>query len=201
MRVKHRPLVFLDIETTGLGPPGARITEIGALRVEDGRIVKTYKQLINPEVNIPSFITRLTGITNEMLWDSPTFKSIADDLELFLDGALFIAHNVNFDYGFIKSEFERIGYRFTMDRACTVKLSKKLYPEHRSHALDRLIERMNIDVTNRHRAYDDAEVLWKFFDTEQQRLGIELYKTLHKLTTYAPQPKQPRANSSLPLAS
>lgn len=184
MRVNHRPLVFLDIETTGLGPPGARITEIGALRVENGMIVKTYKQLINPEVNIPSFITRLTGITNEMLWDSPTFKGIADDLELFLDGSLFIAHNVNFDYGFIKAEFERIGYKFSMDKACTVKLSKKLYPEHRSHALDRIIERLGIDVANRHRAYDDAEVLWKFFDSEVEKNGLEVFKTLTKITSF-----------------
>lgn len=176
--------MFLDIETTGLGPPSARITEIGALRVENGVVVKTYKQLINPEVNVPSFITRLTGITDEMLWDSPTFKAIADELELFLDGALFIAHNVNFDYSFIKSEFERIGYKFNMDRACTVKLSKKLYPEHRSHALDRIIERLGIDITSRHRAYDDAEVLWKFFDNEVQKKGLEVYSTLTKVTKF-----------------
>ena len=183
--IKHRPLVFLDIETTGLGPPAARITEIGALRVENYKVVNTFKQLVNPEVKLPSFITRLTGISDDMLWDSPTFRGIADDLEVFLDGALFIAHNVNFDYGFIKSEFERIGYKFNMDRACSVKLSKKLYPEHRSHALDRLIERMNIDVCNRHRAYDDAEVLWKFFDAEQQKRGIEIFKTLTDITSFA----------------
>lgn len=183
--IKHRPLVFLDIETTGLGPPAARITEIGALRVENYKVVSTFKQLVNPEVKLPSFITRLTGISDDMLWDSPTFRGIADDLEVFLDGALFIAHNVNFDYGFIKSEFERIGYKFNMDRACSVRLSKKLYPEHRSHALDRLIERMNIDVSNRHRAYDDAEVLWKFFDAEQQKRGIEIFKTLTDITSFA----------------
>ena len=113
----------------------SRITEIGALRVEDNKIVGTFKQLINPEERVPSFITGLTGITNEMLWDAPTFRGIADDLELFLDGALFIAHNVSFDYNFIKMEFERIGYTFNMDRACSAKLSRKLYPEHRSHAL------------------------------------------------------------------
>lgn len=197
--MKHRPLVFLDIETTGLGPPGARITEIGALRVEDYKVVGKFKQLINPEVTIPPFITRLTGITNEMLWEAPTFRAIADDLELFLDGSLFIAHNVSFDYSFIKAEFERIGYKFAQDRACSAKLSKKLYPEHRSHALNRVIERMNIEVKSRHRAYDDAEVLWKFFDAEQQRLGLELFKTLHKLTTYAPVVKL--KSDTVPLAT
>lgn len=183
--MKHRPLVFLDIETTGISARGARITEIGALRVEDSRIVKSFKQLINPEEPVPYFITNLTGITNEMVWDAPTFRGIADDLELFLDGALFIAHNVGFDYGFIKMEFERIGYMFNMDRACSAKLSRRLYPEHKSHALDRLIERLNIDVANRHRAYDDAEVLWKFFQNELSLRGLDAFRALDKVTNFA----------------
>ena len=183
--MKHRPLVFLDIETTGISARGGRITEIGALRVEDGKIVGQFKQLINPEEPVSRFITNLTGITNEMLWDAPTFRSIADDLELFLDGALFIAHNVSFDYSFIKMEFERIGYKFNMDRACSAKLSRRLYPEHRSHALDRLIERLGIDVENRHRAYDDAEVIWKFFQAELKRGELELYSAMNKVTSFA----------------
>jgi DNA polymerase III subunit epsilon len=183
--VKHRPLVFLDIETTGLTAQYARVTEIGALRVEEGRVVAKFKQLINPEMHIPPFITRLTGITNEMLWEAPTFRAIADDLELFLDGALFIAHNVDFDYSFIKAEFERINYRFKMDRMCSAKLSRRLYPEHKSHALDRIIERMQLDVVNRHRAYDDAEVLWKFYAAELKKRQLDLFLHMNKLTTFA----------------
>lgn len=186
--MKHRPLVFLDIETTGGSARDSRITEIGALRVENCRVVGSFKKLINPEQHIPSFITRLTGITDEMLWDAPSFHDIADELEVFLDGSLFIAHNVNFDYSFIKMEFERMGQAFTMDRACSARLSRKLYPEHKSHALDRVIERMKIDVTNRHRAYDDAEVLWKFFAAELEKRDLELFKTLTKLTTFARKP-------------
>jgi len=182
--MKHRPFVFLDIETTGGSPRFSRITEIGALRVEDNKVVATYSQLINPEEPVPSFITRLTGITDEMLWDAPTFKGIADDLELFLDGALFLAHNVNFDYSFIKMEFERIGQKFAMDRACTARLSRKLYPEHKSHALDRIIERMEVEVKNRHRAYDDAEVLWKFCQQELKKRELEVFQSLTKLTTF-----------------
>ena len=182
--MQHRPLVFLDIETTGGSPRYSRITEIGALRVENNKIVKTFKQLINPEKRVPKFITNLTGITDEMLWEAPTFRGIADDLELFLDDALFIAHNVSFDYGFIKMEFERIGYKFKMDRACSARLSKRLYPEHKSHALDRLIERMNLDVTNRHRAYDDAEVIWKFYTSELKKRELELFNALNKVTSF-----------------
>ena len=82
-------------------------------------------------------------------------------------------------------EFERIGYKFNMDRACSAKLSRRLYPEHRSHALDRLIERLGIDVENRHRAYDDAEVIWKFFQAELKRGELELYSAMNKVTSFA----------------
>jgi len=170
----HRPLVFLDIETTGATARNSRITEIGALRIENGQIVKTFKQLINPEQSVPPFITRMTGISDDMLWDAPHFRTIADDLELFLDGALFIAHNVNFDYGFIQSEFARIGQSFNMDKACTVRLSRKLYPEHRSHRLDKVIERMGVKIENRHRAFDDAEVLWKFYLESIEKHGHDV---------------------------
>lgn len=183
--MNHRPLVFLDIETTGGSPSYSRITEIGALRVENNKIVAKFQQLVNPEEHVPSFITNLTGINDEMLWEAPLFKGIADDLEVFLDGALFIAHNVNFDYSFMKMEFQRIGQKFNMDRACSARLSRKLYPEHKSHALDRVIERMNIDVKSRHRAYDDAEVLWKFFQAEFEKRGLEVFSALTKLTTFA----------------
>lgn len=184
----HRPLVFLDIETTGGSARYSRITEIGALRVENNKIVSTFKQLINPEEKVPPFITRLTGISDSMLWDAPTFRGIADELELFLDGALFVAHNVSFDYSFIKMEFARIGYKFNMDRVCSAKLSKRLYPEHRSHALDRIIERMELNVTNRHRAYDDAEVIWKFYQAELKKREPDLFNAVNKLTTFARQP-------------
>lgn len=79
----HRPLVFLDIETTGASAWNSRITEIGALRVENYKVVATYTQLVNPEEPIPPFISRMTGISNDMVWEQPTFKGIADDLELF----------------------------------------------------------------------------------------------------------------------
>ena len=181
----HRPLVFLDIETTGATARTSRITEIGAIRVENGKVVKEFRQLVNPEQPVPPFISRMTGIHDEMLWDAPLFQTIADELEMFLDGALFIAHNVTFDYGFIKAEFASIGRKFSMDRACTVRLSRRLHPEHRSHRLDLVIERMQVEVLNRHRAYDDAEVLWKFFQEEYQTHGAHLFEHLHKVTSVA----------------
>lgn len=171
----------MDIETTGASARTSRITEIGALRVENHQVVGTYNQLVNPEQPIPAFITNLTGISNEMVWEAPTFRGIADDLELFLSDAVFVAHNVGFDYSFIKAEYERIGNKFGMDRMCSVQLSRKLYPEHRSHRLDMVIERLGIEVKNRHRALDDAEVIWKFIQKEYEKLGLDLFKTMDTL--------------------
>lgn len=184
----HRPLVLLDIETTGGSAASSRITEIGALRIENGKVVATYNQLVNPEEPVPYFITQLTGIDDAMLWDAPTFRGIADDLELFLSDAIFVAHHVSFDYSFIKMEFARIGYAFNMDRICSAKVSRRLYPEHKSHALDRLIERLNLSVKNRHRAYDDAEVIWKFFNAEMQRDTLKLISALDKTMIRAKNP-------------
>lgn len=182
--MKHRPFVLLDIETTGGSARNSRITEIGALRIEDGKVAATFSQLVNPEENIPYFITRLTGITNEMTWEAPTFRGIADELEVFLDDAIFVAHNVNFDYSFIQAEFKRIGIDYKSDRICSARLSRRLYPEQRRHGLDYVVERLGIDVTNRHRAYDDAEVIWKFFQYEIAKNETELFRHINKLVTY-----------------
>lgn len=179
--MKHRPLVFLDVETTGASARSSRITEIGALRVEDHKVVATFKQLINPEENVPPFITRLTGITNEMLWDAPTFRSIADELELFLSDAIFIAHNAPFDYSFIQAEFANIKYRFHADRLCSARLSRRLYPDLKGHSLDKVIERLGVNVQSRHRAYDDAEVIYKFYQNERQRDEVQLFSAMNKL--------------------
>lgn len=181
--INHRPLVFVDIETTGGRTDTSRIIDIGAIRVEDGKVVKKIDQMIQPGVPIPHFITKLTGITNDMVWNQPSFESIAPEIELIFKDALFVAHNVKFDYGFMKKEFKRIGVDFNMDRACTVKLSRLIHPEYHRHGLDKIIKRMNLSVQNRHRGFDDAEVLLKFFNAELQRSSREVFLCLNKATT------------------
>lgn len=176
-----KPLVFLDIETTGISPATARITEIGAIRVEAGKIVKTFHHLVNPEEPVPWNITRLTGITDEMLWDAPRFQSIAAELELFLDQAIFVAHNVNFDYSFIKSEFARLGQNFYIERFCTARLSRKLYPEQRRHNLDTIIASHKIDVKDRHRALDDALALFAFYTHALRQHEEKVHDEISKL--------------------
>jgi DNA polymerase-3 subunit epsilon len=177
----HRPLVFLDIETTGGSATTSRVLEIGAIRVEQNQIVREYKQLLFPEANVPYFITRLTGIRNEDVWDAPTFQGIADELELLLDGAIFVAHNVNFDYSFIKAEFARLGRRFSADRFCTARLSRLLYPQHKRHNLDSIIERHAYKVQSRHRAFDDAKVLYTFYADQLAKFNLDVYRSVNRI--------------------
>lgn len=177
----HRPLVFLDIETSGGSPMDSRITEIGALRIEGGQVAATFNQLINPEQKLPPFITRLTGISDDMLWDQPLFAGVADDLEYFLRDAIFVAHNVSFDYGFIKAEYGRSGTSFNMDRFCTARLSRRLYPQQRRHNLDTIIDVHGIPVVNRHRALDDAKALFEFYKKANQEHGLRVYAEINKI--------------------
>src|SRR5512139_2658331 len=111
-------LAFIDLETTGGNPAIDRITEIGVVEV-DGDRVSSWSTLVNPERPIPAFIQQLTGIRNEMVADAPTFAEVAEELAERLQGRLFIAHNARFDYGFVKSEYHRIGQRFRADVLCT----------------------------------------------------------------------------------
>ena len=187
--MQGRPLVFLDVETTGASSTSSRILEVGALRVEDGKVVKKFKQLIDPTEYVPSFITGLTGITNDDIYGKPIFAQIADELAEMLHGAIFVAHNVGFDYAFIQKEFKLIGSQFTADRLCTVRLSRKLFPLQRSHRLDELIRIHGYKVANRHRAYDDAEVLYKFYKDMLDLHGPELNETLERLLMRAKQPR------------
>jgi DNA polymerase III subunit epsilon len=179
----HRPLVFLDIETTGGSALSSRVLEIGAIRVENNEIVGRYSQLINPDEYIPSFITGITGIDDSMVADAPQFHEVQPELNKFLDGALFIAHNVSFDYSFIKEEHRRLGVGWNMDRMCTVRLSRALFPHEKRHNLNYVIERMGYKVMNRHRAYDDAEVLARFYFDALKLHGLQLYPIMDRLTT------------------
>lgn len=188
----HRPLVFLDIETTGFGPDVARVLEVGALRVENGQIVQKYQTLVHPESPVPMAITRLTGITNDDVADKPVFSLVAPELTALMEGAIFVAHNVDFDYGFLRAEYARLGAPFNYDRLCTVRLSRRLYPHERSHKLDSVIKRGGYRVAERHRAFDDAEVLYKFFQDSHAAFGLELFRHIDRLVTYA-KTRKPRA--------
>jgi DNA polymerase-3 subunit epsilon len=153
---KEQRYAIVDIETTGGLVKRDKITEIAIVVHNGEEIIEQYQTLVNPERSIPSFITDMTGITNDMVADAPLFCEVAKDIVLKTEGAVFVAHNARFDYGFLREEFSRLGYTYTRKQLCTVRLSKKLLPQLRSHSLDSLIRHYQLKVDNRHRALDDA---------------------------------------------
>lgn len=164
----------VDIETTGGMPRRDKITEVGIVITDGNNIINRYETLINPERSIPPNITRITGITNAMVSEAPKFYEVAKDIVEITDGCIFVAHNVKFDYQFLVNEFKSLGFTYTRRKLCTVVLSRRAFPEVKSHSLGNLIKHFGIKVKDRHRALDDAyaasEVL-KFamsrFDTKK----------------------------------
>src|SRR5215203_847532 len=159
-----RSLVFVDVETTGSSPAREHITEIGLVRVDfddDAVRVDEWCTLINPGVPIPAEIQWLTGITNDMVRSAPSFADIAQPLFDRLEGAIFVAHNARYDYGFVRAEFRRAGLSYAAKTLCTVRLSRHLYPDRAPHTLDAIIERFGLYGETRHRALGDARVLWR----------------------------------------
>lgn len=149
--------VVVDVETTGGRGERHRVTEIGAVKVRGGRIVDRFQTLLNPERAIPGNIVRLTGITPAMVADAPVFADVADAFAAFMGDAIFVAHNVEFDYGFVAGEFERLGRRFRHAKLCTCASMRKLYPGHASYSLGALCEAFGIPLRQHHRALCDAE--------------------------------------------
>jgi DNA polymerase-3 subunit epsilon len=157
---------IVDIETCGgkFEFQKGRIIEI-AIVVHDGlSVVKSFSSLINPECYIAPNFTRISGITNEMVADAPKFHEVAKDILEFTEGCVFVAHNVNFDYSFVRDEFASLGYKYRRDTICTVRLSRKFLPGKDSYSLGKLCASLGIEVQNRHRALGDAEATAKLFD-------------------------------------
>lgn len=173
---KHLPLpcAIVDIETTGGNVTRDRIIEIAIVEVTEQGF-SHWSSLINPRTYVPASIQRLTGITPAMLEDAPYFEQVAKEIVLRLQDKVFVAHNVRFDYGFIRNEFARLAYRFKSKLLCTVKLSRCLYAQHSGHSLEKIIARHNITVSQRHRALDDALATYEFMRiAEREKSPSEL---------------------------
>lgn len=171
----HQTYVVVDVETTGGSAGFHRVTEIGAVKVQDGKIIDEFQTLINPGRSIPAFITQITGITNAMVADAPAFSDIAESFLTFMEGSLFVAHNVKFDYGFVQREFARVGIEFTRPNICTCAGMRKSYPGLPSYGLKKLTEAFDINLTQHHRALADA------------RAATELLFLMNKKKTYIDQ--------------
>ena len=161
----------IDIETTGGQIQRDRITEIAIIIWDGEEIVDKFQTLINPERMIPYNITQLTGISDDMVQDAPKFYEVAKKVVEITKGTIFVAHNVSFDYKFIKEEFARLGFTYIRKQLCTVRLSRMAFPGRKSYSLGNMIKFLNIEVQSRHRALDDAKAALICLQTvfEQQK--------------------------------
>jgi DNA polymerase-3 subunit epsilon len=188
-----RDLVFVDLETTGGSAAYDRITEVGIIRLRDGELAEEWSSLVNPERPIPEYIEAFTGISNAMVADAPRFAEIAATVSEKLGGAVFVAHNARFDYSFLRSEFLKSDVWFSAKILCTVKLSRRLFPEHARHNLDAVMERNGLTCGARHRALGDARVLHDFWcklrrELPEATLGAAVRTVLgaHRLPAHLP---------------
>ena len=174
----------VDIETTGGHASANGITEV-AINIHDGnKIVESYTTLINPKQSVPNYITALTGIDDDMLMDAPAFDDVALQIYELLSDKVFVAHNVNFDYSFLKHHLAAAGYDLQCKKLCTVRLSRKLIPGKSSYSLGKLCTALQIPIQNRHRAAGDADATSILFNLlleyDQEGIIAEMLKKTSK---------------------
>ncbi|MDW3650481.1 MAG: exonuclease domain-containing protein [Bacteroidia bacterium] len=160
---------IIDIETTGGNPKVDRITEIAIFLHDGEKVIDSFISLVNPMMPIPDFISRMTGIDNEMVSEAPKFYEIARQVVEMTEGSIFVAHNVRFDYSFIQKEFRQLGYTYSRKQLCTVKLARKLMPGDTSYSLKNLCKRLGITNEASHRAWGDARATTTLFEILLQK--------------------------------
>ena len=147
---------IVDLETTGGVARTSRVIEVAVYAFDGNKVIDEYSTLVNPGVPVPGFITHLTGITTEMLKDAPPFEKVADQVASITHDRVFVAHNVGFDYSFLRNEFKKIDRRYVRKRLCTVRLTRNIFPKLHSYSLGNLCRKFDIPLENKHRAFGDA---------------------------------------------
>jgi len=171
----------LDVETTGGSPKRERIIEIAIIKTDGEKVIDSYQTLVNPEKNIPPFVSQLTGISNQMVEQAPIFERVAEQIDSFTKGCTIVAHNAHFDYGFLKNEFKYIGSYYDRYRICTVKLTQRAYPGLVGYSLDKLTDHFKIEHLNKHRALGDTEATTHLFHILLEQANPEiLAQFMHK---------------------
>jgi len=160
---------IIDLETTGGSASREKIIEIAIVIFDGEKIIDSFESLIYPERSIPQYITRITGINNQMVSESPKFYEVAKKVIEITENCIFVAHNVRFDYSFIHEEFKRLGYNYYRKQLCTIKLFRRFFPGLKSYALGNLIKEFNIKVKSRHRAMDDVMATLDIF-----KIGLKI---------------------------
>ncbi|TAL64913.1 MAG: DNA polymerase III subunit epsilon [Legionella sp.] len=164
---------IVDIETTGLNVLHDRITEIAVMLLTEEGIERTWHSLINPQQPIPALITQLTGISNSMVKNAPSFAEIAEELITLLDGTVLVAHNARFDFGFLKNAFKESEFSLRLPVLCTIKLFKQLYPQFKKYNLKVLASEFSIENPAAHRAQGDVDTLYQLLSESFVRFSCE----------------------------
>jgi DNA polymerase-3 subunit epsilon len=185
-QISEAIFIITDIETTGPEKGVDRIIEIAAVKVQAGKIIDKFEQLIQPQKHIPSVITRLTGIKNEMVESAPLIEDVLPKYSAFLGKGIFVAHNSNFDFSFINSELLRIGYSGIRENVdlCTLRVAKKLLPTLRAKGLNGLAKHFNYKIEFRHRALGDVLATKFFLDRFIEELDTREIQSLQELIDF-----------------
>ncbi len=201
-------LAFVDLETTGMSAAFDRITEVGIVRVDADAAggaprVREWSTLVNPQVPIPAVIQALTGITDAMVAGAPAFADVATVIDEQIADCVFVAHNARFDHGFLKQAYARAGRPFSVRPLCTVRLSRRLFPQASGHGLDAIVARHGLHAGERHRALGDARAIWAFVEMLYRTFPAEVIATAARRILRIPSlPPQlpPESLSALPEA-
>jgi len=171
---------IIDIETTGGSPKSSKITEIAIYKHDGYKIIDEYETLLDPEMDIPPFITNLTGISNSMVKGAPKFFEVAKKIVEFTEDCVFVAHNVGFDYGIIRHEFRTLGFDYRRPHLCTVRASRFILPGHESYSLGKLTRSLGLVIENRHRAGGDALATANLFTLLHEKSEPALQKFIQQ---------------------
>lgn len=155
---------IIDIETTGLKPGHSKIIEVAIVNHDGKKVLESWSSLVNPGCDIQYFITKLTGINNQMVASAPCFSEISEKIIEMTKESVFVAHNVSFDYGFLKTELEENGHIFNRKKLCTVRLGRKIIPGHKSYSLGKITKDLGIKLNNAHRAMGDTLATVELFE-------------------------------------
>lgn len=182
---------IVDIETTGSTPASAGITEIAIVIHNGEEVTGKYVTLINPRQKIPPFIANMTGISDAMVAEAPLFEEVAPHIYNLLNGRVFVAHNVSFDYSFVHYLLNKSGYQWSAPKLCTIRLSRKVFPGLKRYGLGALSQDLGIKIQGRHRAWGDAAATAQVLTMAIKKEGMQ---PIHYLLSK----KEPRKNKVLP---
>lgn len=172
---------IIDIEATGGNAQIGKVTEIAIFRHDGNQVVDQFSSLVNPEMNIPPYVQRLTGINNKMARQAPTFKEIIKPISAITKDAILVAHNAKADYSFVKAEFDFAGEEFKRQRLCTLQLSRELIPGMDSYNLKKLCQSLEIPISGHHRATNDAQATVFLFQKLLKLDPEKVIKSIRKL--------------------